>query len=67
MAPPLRDVECLDCKYRSEVLLTHKDSIQDLKCEGCGSTQVQFCFSYPGDYQIRGNNSASTRPRKGGK
>jgi putative FmdB family regulatory protein len=65
MAPPLRDIECQDCKHKFEVLLSQKDDIQELKCESCGSIQLQFCFSYPGDYQIKGNNSASTRPRKG--
>lgn len=62
---PLRDFECLDCG------LKHVDHLvgtgQVPRCEGCRSTHVQLVLSFPATYQIKGDNSGSTRPRKGSK
>lgn len=61
---PLRDYKCLACG------LEHRDVIvkngEELKCERCGETKVQLSFSFPSNYTIGGNNSASVRPKRMG-
>jgi hypothetical protein len=61
---PLKDWTCLQCGLESEdVIVRSKD---DEKCPGCGSDQIQLKLSMHGGYYIRGNNSASERPRQAG-
>ncbi len=62
---PLYIFECTDCDKRFEALMKVDDGIEAAgPCPQCGSTQVQRCMSAPGFYSIKGNNSASTTPKK---
>lgn len=62
--PPLKDWTCLNCELESEnVLVRSKD---DERCPGCGSDQIQIKFALFGGYSIKGNNSASQRPKQAG-
>lgn len=61
---PLKDACCLDCGHRWEALLKTKDDA--VACPSCSSTQVQYELGLFGGYSIKGNNSASVRPKQAG-
>lgn len=63
---PLRDFECLDCGHKQEQLILGGEEVDC--CQQCGSGQMQVCLSFPSNYTIAGDNSASVRPKRmGGK
>jgi hypothetical protein len=46
-------------------VLVWKEDDADLKCAKCGDKNLQRRMSIPSDYYaIKGDNSASTRPKK---
>lgn len=63
---PLYPLNCTneECKHAWDSLAKNKDEAIEA-CPKCGSTQVQMGFSFPGNYSISGNNSASVRPKGG--
>lgn len=64
--PPLRDAECPKCELLFEDMLvkTGDKSV----CPVCGSDELVIRMSYPANYTIGGDNSASVRPKRmGGK
>ena len=64
---PLHDFECVHCGLVMEgVLIRGEADLNELDCAKCGSTELQKLMSAHGGYAIRGNNSASQRPRNAG-
>jgi putative FmdB family regulatory protein len=63
---PLYDFECVSCHHRFEALLRKPSEIADVVCTACGNTELQMRFSAIGGYSIKGDNSASVRPRQAG-
>ena len=61
---PLRDFVCVDCGKETKDALVRSD--EDLRCTACSSTNVQLSLSFPSNYTIGGNNSASVRPKRMG-
>lgn len=61
---PLRDFECNVCGFKFESY-TAAINGEPKPCEECGSTNTKRLISFPGSYTIKGNNSASTKPRGG--
>ena len=61
---PLRDFVCVACETATKDALVRTD--EDLVCPKCGSTNVQLVLSFPANYTISGNNSASVRPKRMG-
>jgi predicted nucleic acid-binding Zn ribbon protein len=64
MAPPLFPLECMTCGTTWDSLGKTKDTAIE-PCPKCQSEEVQACLSFPGNYSISGNNSASVRPKGG--
>lgn len=62
---PIRDYKCDECGLRFETLIRTVEDEQDVQC-GCGSVKVTKMLSYPSNYTISGNNSASVRPKRMG-
>lgn len=63
---PLRDLKCNDCGIEQmDVLLKSMEDIEKEKCPECGG-KVRGMFSFPANYDIKGNNSGSTRPKRMG-
>jgi putative FmdB family regulatory protein len=63
---PIFELECQDCKHKFESLMKDKDEIEHAECPKCESMDLQFCFSLFGGYSIKGDNSASVRPKRAG-
>jgi hypothetical protein len=63
--PPLRDFDCLKCMASFEDVLFSQG--EPTKCPLCGGVDgLQMKFSYPSNYTIGGDNSASIRPKRMG-
>jgi putative FmdB family regulatory protein len=58
---PIHDYECLTCHKRDDYVVKHDEKVV---CKFCGNDQLQLRMSAPGHYKIKGNNSASTVPKK---
>jgi putative FmdB family regulatory protein len=54
---------CDDCGRHFESIIK-ADEIKDQRCIACNSEYVVRAITSHGDYAIKGNNSASTRPRR---
>jgi putative FmdB family regulatory protein len=63
---PLYDFECVSCHHRFESLLRKPEEISEVACPQCGHEQLQMRFSAHAGYSIKGDNSASVRPRQAG-
>lgn len=61
---PLYDFDCPVCHHRFETLIRKSEEFEEVQCPKCGGRELQMRISVPGTYQIKGDNSASTRPRK---
>lgn len=61
---PLRDIECTDCGHVFEALIRNQSDLDDEMCCKCESKKLALKLSYPANYTIAGDNSASVRPRK---
>lgn len=61
------DFYCKDCNDEREYFVKVVDGkeVSELKCENCGSENLDKVLSVQG-YQIYGNNSASIRPKNAG-
>jgi hypothetical protein len=65
---PLRDIECQDCGHEFEALIRNQQDFEQEFCCKCESKKLAYKLSYPSNYTISGDNSASVRPRRmGGK
>ena len=65
---PLRDIICRDCDHEFEALIRKPEDLKDEFCCKCESRKLDIKLSFPSNYTISGNNSASSRPaRMGGK
>jgi putative FmdB family regulatory protein len=63
---PILSFECLDCHKQYDSLVRNEDDKQHLECPSCHSENWQQCLTYPSNYEIKGNNSASVRPKRMG-
>lgn len=63
---PLRDFECDECGEVFEALIMKASEIKDQECPKCQSKNLSTHLSYPANYTIEGNNSASIRPKRMG-
>lgn len=61
---PLRDYLCLDCGHEFEEFLSAGE--HPVGCSHCESKRLERLPSAPGGYQIKGSNSASSRPKNAG-
>lgn len=64
--PPMRDLECVDCGHVYEALIRNADDLKAEFCCKCESKKIEVMLSYPATYQIKGNNTASVRPKRMG-
>lgn len=63
---PLRDLKCNNCELEvMDVLLKRMEDIEHEKCPECGG-RMRGLVSFPSNYEIKGNNGASTRPKRMG-
>lgn len=63
---PLRDLECQDCGHTFEALIRRQEDLDQEFCCKCESKKLNILLSYPANYTISGNNSASQRPKRFG-
>jgi putative FmdB family regulatory protein len=61
---PLFDYKCSQCDHVWEVLVKSSEVGTHSFCVKCGS-EGQVQLSAHATYKIKGDNSASTRPKKG--
>lgn len=59
---PIYQYKCEECERHFEELRSIKDD-SPIRCK-CGSENVYKVPSAHGGYEIKGNNSASTKPRR---
>ncbi len=63
---PLRDLVCQDCGHTMEdILIQNQRDLDAESCCKCESSKLKIAFSSPSTYFIKGDNSASTRPKGG--
>jgi putative FmdB family regulatory protein len=62
---PLIEFECQECGAVFDSIISRKED-EKVECPKCSSSLVKEQLSAPSNYYIKGNNSASTRPRTGG-
>lgn len=65
---PIFEVQCADalCGHVFEVIAKNKETLAEDACPQCGYSQLQLLLTSPGGYHIKGNNSASERPKGAG-
>jgi putative FmdB family regulatory protein len=63
---PLRDLECLECGHDYEALIRKQEDLDEEQCPRCESKKLALKLSYPSNYTISGDNSASIRPKRMG-
>lgn len=61
---PLKDCLCRSCGHIWEEIIKAWDETPN--CPHCESTKVEKLVSAAGGYHIKGNNSASHRPKSAG-
>lgn len=61
---PLKDVLCKECGHLWEEILNHWDDTPN--CVQCDSTKTEKLLSAHAGYGIKGDNSASVRPKGAG-
>lgn len=62
---PLFEYECMDCQHRFESLERNPDK-PEAYCPRCGFHQLQRLLTSHAGYSIKGDNSASVRPKGAG-
>ena len=62
---PIREFICLDCGHEQEHVMSQYDTEPPV-CSHCDSSRMEKLFSATGGYHIKGNNSASVRPKGAG-
>lgn len=62
---PILEFICEECGLKFDSLIRKPEDMEDVQC-GCGSVKVTKALSFPSNYTISGNNSASVRPRRMG-
>lgn len=60
---PLFEFGCQQCPERVEIFFSSVKEDQNLRCQKCGADMTRI-LTAPSTYRIRGNNSASTTPKK---
>lgn len=60
---PIRDFICEECGHQFEEIVGFYDDVKCPHCESGGNPKA--LPSAPGSYRIKGDNSASTRPKGG--
>ncbi len=63
---PLFDLTCAQCAHSFESILKSKEDLAGESCPKCEGTELQLEMSMFGGYSIKGNNSASQRPKNAG-
>lgn len=64
---PLRDYQCKDCGHIEEVFYTRtEEQYKVIQCAHCETPTSHLLPSAHGGYAIKGNNSASERPKQAG-
>lgn len=65
---PIYDLNCADCGATYEYLLRKANEMADEECKACGSKKLSpsSAPTAHGGYTIKGDNSASRRPRGAG-
>ncbi len=61
---PLYEYLCRECGHQFEAIVYSPD--EEVCCPHCERSKVERLVSTYGGYQMRGNNSASTRPKNAG-
>lgn len=61
---PMREFDCMQCNANFDTLIRNNRDLEEAECPKCGSKELQQRLSVPGNYTIKGNNGASTRPVK---
>jgi putative FmdB family regulatory protein len=61
---PIFDYQCTACPERIELFRRHSDA-PTIGCQKCGADMTKSVSSI-GGYSIKGNNSASVRPKSAG-
>lgn len=61
---PLFALKCRKCEYETDSLLKSKDEAATEACAQCGTVGMDTPLTSHGGYTIKGNNGASTKPRK---
>lgn len=61
---PIREFECLECLSTFDTLVRNQADMEETRCPKCNSSQLESVLTVPGNYTIKGDNSASTRPKK---
>lgn len=65
--PPIYDYLCKDCAHIFEEFISSRDSADHtLTCPHCETETAERLPSAPGGYHIKGDNSASVRPKGAG-
>jgi len=62
---PLYDFKCKADRC-GQVFESLSRPWEPVKCPACGFYPCEKLLSAPGDYQIKGDNSSSTRPKRAG-
>jgi putative FmdB family regulatory protein len=60
---PLFDFKCKSCGHEFEAI--QKNDAETILCPSCNTWFCEKLLSKVGTYFIKGDNSASTRPKKG--
>jgi len=62
---PLYDYKCKSCQEVTQsVMATWNDKL--ILCPKCGKSEAERMFPAPGGYSIKGDNSASVKPKRSG-
>jgi putative FmdB family regulatory protein len=62
---PIKEFECEDCQTVYEALIRNTQDLKEVSCPKCSSIKAQVRLTFPSNYEIKGNNSASVRPKRG--
>jgi putative FmdB family regulatory protein len=65
---PIFEVQCGDalCAHVFEVIAKSKEALASDSCPQCGYEKLEHLLTSPGGYHIKGNNTASQRPKGAG-
>lgn len=61
---PIRELQCDKCEHTYDTLIRNEKDMAEERCPKCGCPELTMKISYPGNYTISGDNSASVRPKK---
>jgi putative FmdB family regulatory protein len=60
---PIKEFICRDCGHIQEEYTSHSDPDFSPECSHCESQKMAYLPSAFGSYRIKGDNSASTKPK----